>query len=824
MLTGRTKPSLAGAAALIAFPGTAWAAQDAIHGAPLIALLSAAGLWIAIAAGLLLRRQAAAAAEAEALKRDLGQLDALLAASPDGYYVWNADGGEGCSRRLADWLGITPGAVTRFTDLARHFKEDDFTALDEAVACLRADGVPFALDLETADGGRSFSATGAVAPAPVGGEPVHLLWLREATEDKAERARLAATAAEAAAESERFRELLDAAPFPVWRRRGDLSLDWCNKAYAAAVDSEAAESAVSQGMELVPTDAPDRPTALAARALESGVGRSERRHVVIGGDRHALEIRETPLPNGRGTAGFARDLTELEEARAELERHVKAHADVLGNLTTPIAIFGSDKRLKFFNSAYARLRKLKEDWLVTEPTHGEVLEALREGRQLPEEADFPAYKKKHIDLHTSLTEPREDIQHLPDGRTLRVRVSPHPLGGLLFLLEDVTDQLELERARNTLIAVQRATLDNLHEGVAVFGPDGRLKLFNPHFARIWQLDDGPLASQPHVGDLLEEVKDLLAHGDDWEEFKARVVARTTDRTSGSRRHERPDGSVIDHAFVPLPDGNILSTFLDVTDSVRIERALRERNEALETSDRLKSEFVANVSYELRTPLNTIIGFSEILNNQYFGSLNARQHEYIGGILDSSHLLLDLINNILDVAMIEAGRMVLEPSEIDLYETLSSVLAMTRNHALKQKLNIDFDCPPDIGRMMADERRLKQVLFNLMSNAMKFTAPGGTITLGASRDGTGVELWVADTGVGIPLEEQQRVFGKFHKSTGQTVHGRGTGLGLSLVKSFIELHGGQVALQSTPGAGTRVSCVLPAKLQKAAPRAAAAGGG
>jgi signal transduction histidine kinase len=259
--------------------------------------------------------------------------------------------------------------------------------------------------------------------------------------------------------------------------------------------------------------------------------------------------------------------------------------------------------------------------------------------------------------------------------------------------------------------------------------------------------------------------------------------------------------------VPLPDGNVLLSYLDVTDSTRVQRALRERNEALETAGRLKSEFIANVSYELRTPLNAIIGFAEILTNQYFGELNPRQLDYSRGILDSSHRLLSLINDILDLATIEAGYMVLETERIDIHTLMASVLALTRERARKQNINLEFDCPPDLGTLAADERRLKQALFNLISNAIKFTPAGGTIRLGAHRENGDIRLVVADNGVGIPSEDQARVFEKFERGNPQARQS-GAGLGLSLVKSFIELHGGRVEIVSEANKGTTITLYLP----------------
>src|ERR1700726_3311563 len=407
-------------------------------------------------------------------------------------------------------------------------------------------------------------------------------------------------------------------------------------------------------------------------------------------------------------------------------------------------------------------------------------------------------------MFTSLLEPQEELLHLPDDRTLRLVVSPHPFGGLTFVYEEVTDKLALERSYNTLIEVQGETLDNLYGAVAVFGSDGRLKLSNPAYAQVWQLATADLTAEPHVSDIIEKQRAFFDDGDDWADLKRRIIARLTAHGAATTRLERQDGSILQAVTVPLPDGNILLSYLDVTDSTRVEHALRERNEALETAGRLKSEFIANVSYELRTPLNAIIGFAEILTNQYFGELSARQLDYSRGILDSSHRLLSLINDILDLATIEAGYMTLETQELDIHTLLSSVLSLSRERARNQNLELSLVCPADIGALVADERRLKQALFNLISNALKFTPPGGTVRIEAERRESELLLTVADSGIGVPPSDQARMFEKFERGTPRS----GAGLGLSLVKSLIDLHGGAVTIDSAAGRGTTITCRLP----------------
>jgi signal transduction histidine kinase len=390
---------------------------------------------------------------------------------------------------------------------------------------------------------------------------------------------------------------------------------------------------------------------------------------------------------------------------------------------------------------------------------------------------------------------------------LSLSVSPHPFGGLIFVYEDVTDRLALERSYNTLIEVQRETLDNLFEAIAVFGSDGRLKLHNPAYRKIWALSETDLAGEPHINEIVEKTRNFYDDRGDWPMVKAQVIAAISAQALVRGLLDRRDGSVLQLATVPLPDGNVLLSYQDVTDTQRVERALRERNEALETAGRLKSEFIANVSYELRTPLNAIIGFAEILANEYFGTLTPRQLDYSRGILDSSHRLLSLINDILDLATIEAGYMTLETAEVDIGAMLEAVLTLTRERARNQDLDLTLRCPANIGTIEADERRLKQALFNLISNAIKFTPSGGSIRLEARRDAGELVLSVTDTGVGIPIADQERVFDKFERGTTQDYQ-TGVGLGLSLVKNLIELHGGTVTIESLPRRGTTVRCHLP----------------
>lgn len=808
-------PSPAAAAPLASLPVPVLVTVGA---ATVVCLLLAVALWRC-------RREVTALVRrSKVLEADIAAERSVLDTAPGAYIRWQDGLPDGAAAvGLADLLALPDGETADFAALTAVFGGEDAARLRERVEALWQDGTGFTLELESEDGDRAFDIAGARAGL-AGIRLADMLWVRDVSDALRRRNALTVEATESTDARSKLIAMVDALPIPVWKRGADLAIQHCNRAYVAAVEADSVEQVLAEEREIGAGAIAGRGRALAETAKSGGTPAAGRHHIVIAGARRYMAITEVPLGDTGELLGFAVDLTDVEEAQTELNRHIEAHGEVLEKLSTAIAIYGPDMRLKFFNTAYVSLWGLAETWLSTEPTISDVLEAQREHRRLPEYADFPAFKKERQKLFTSLIEPLEDLQHLPDGTTLRMVITPHPFGGLLFTFEDVTDKLVMERSYNTLIAVQRESLDNLYEGVAVFGSDGRLKLNNPTYASMWQLPQDVLDSQPHVAELLDYCKEFFEDRNDWPALKEKIIARVAERDARPMRLQRADGSVLDIGCVPLPDGGLLFSYLDVTDSFQVERALRERNEALEAADQLKSEFIANVSYELRTPLNTIIGFAEILANQYFGELNPRQMEYSSGILDSSQRLLGLINDILDLAMIEAGRMTLEVDNIDVHAMLASVLNLTREWARKQGLKVEFTCPADIGEMTGDERRLKQTVLNLVTNAINFTPPGGTVTIGAERKAAAVVITVADTGVGIEQGDQNRVFERFERGAGGQARQAGVGLGLSLVKSFVELHGGQVRIESEPETGTKISCYLPVEAEAQDERRVATGSG
>jgi signal transduction histidine kinase len=604
-----------------------------------------------------------------------------------------------------------------------------------------------------------------------------------------------------------YKAILDALPIPIWLRDKGLALTWGNHAFlkgAGAADLESARR------EQVALDRSERELAQAARAANAP--QQSKRFSVVGGQRRAINFTEIPLGDA-GVIGAAVDVTDTAAAEARLQQHVDAHADTLDRLQTAVAIFGRDQKLTFYNKAFVKLWGLPETFLDKHPCDGEILDRLRDGRKLPEQRDYQAWKRARLALYQDgqREKPSEEPWYLPNGQTIRVVTQPHPFGGLTFLYEDVTARLTLESDYNTLIKVQSATLDTLSEGVAVFGPDGKLKLHNAAFARIWECDPQDLDDEPHLRTIAALSRDRFGESHVWDQLIQAIVVGAGARNMGDV--ERSDRSVLSLSTSPLPDGATLVTFNDVTDRFRIENALRDRNEGLEAADRLKSEFIRHVSYELRTPLNTILGFSEHLASGAPGPLNPQQEEYVHAIVSGGNTLKNLVNDILDLALVESGALRLELERIDLNALIGDIAVHAREWAAKMGLTLEVNVPAGAGTFLADARRVRQIVFNLLSNAFKYTPRGGTIALSAKILGEDVQIAVADNGPGLPAEVKATVFERFSAKNNAGARA-GAGLGLALVNRFLELHDGWVEIES--GKGTLVRCHLPRRIHEDEP--------
>ena len=753
--------------------------------------------------------------EGERLEQEKARLEAFLNAVPGEYCGWARDGSAVYSHGFCESLELD--AIRSIADIQNCFSPQDGAELEGLFNALHEDAAAFRITTRHEKNGRYFRISGVKGRALNASDSFDILWIEDVTDQQNAEESLREKLSAQKEESKSLAHQMDMHPLPTWLRDEEQKIIWCNEAYAVLLGKDKDLILKEQKELVLPPKQPSGASArlpgkeLAAKALQSGQEETAECHIIARGNRLLVRITETPAGEDI-TLGFLQDITAQEDVKTQLETNKSAYRDLLEHMRSAVAIYGSDHKLEFYNGAFAQLWGVEEGWLNTKPKLGDILEKLRETRRLPEQADFRSYKKGWLDMFTGLIEPHEDMMYLPDGSALRLFIIPHRLGGLMMTFEDVTSRLALESSYNTLIAVQKETLDNLDEAVAVFGGDGRLKLSNPAFGRLWKLGPEALEGEPHITTIAERVKSRF---EETQQLSAKevLIGLAIDRVMNEGRLTCIGGVLIDYTTVPLPDGGVLLTFTDVTDTVRVENALREKNAALEAAERLKLDFLANVSYQLRTPLNAIMGFNEILDKEYFGSLNERQKQYTGDMREASQKLLGLINDILDLSSIEAGYLRLEPKDIDLHKMLSAVVELVGEWGRKQSVEISLKCAKSIGKLQGDEARLKQAVVNVIRNAIAFTPEGGKISVQAKafKDENAFEISVSDTGPGIPEADLERILAPFEVVAAGSKKA-GAGLGLALVRHIIQMHGGALSIESKEGEGTKVTLRLPATFE------------
>jgi signal transduction histidine kinase len=763
-------------------------------------------LWIVIAAALAIvaARRLRDAANVISTARSLQN---LLQLSPGRPLVILPDGSIEADERLLREIGLerAPKRLSGLAGEERGLVAEDLADLERQVREVAISGGKIQGQVRVAVTGRILDVRGAPAPAP---EPAGtlVLWLFDTSAAESERSKLSQRLSQTEAALDALTRLIEAAPFPMWYRGPDLNLGLVNSAFVDAVEGRNAADVIARSAELVGDTEEAKATALAA--IESGRPTARKQAAIVRGERRMLEIVNVPLPTG-AVAGFALDVQQLEDARAELARQVQSQRDLVDRMTAGAAQFDSDRALSFFNRPFAAMAQLDPEWLNEKPEFDRVLERMREQNRVPETRDFPTWKSERRDWFTSPDEVIEEDWLLPGGDHWRVVAQPLPDGGLRLFLEDRTEQARLASARDTLLRVRSATLDNLFEAIGVFSSDGRLYLWNRRFSQAWDLDEQWLSEHPRVDEMVPALARKLVNPAAAAQIREMVRKTTNERETSNGRITLTDGRHFEFAAVPLPDGNALFTLVDVTDSTRIESALRERATALEQADRVKTDFVANMSYELRTPLTSIGGFAEMLAEGYAGALTPAASDYVKAILESVGRLSKLIDDVLDLTQGDSVGIVLERERVDLAGLCKSAIEKFAGRARERGQKLQVDISPSTGTVIGDARRLRESIEHVLENAAAYTDRGGKIALKAWGEEDEVFVQISDNGPGIAKKDQPRVFNRFDRVTGDPTRGEAAlGLGRPVTRQFIEAHGGKVELVSAKRKGTTVTMTIP----------------
>ncbi len=755
----------------------------------------------AIATGLSMRRGA------RQTRSQTARLAMLLQSAPAIPVLVRPDGRIEAPERLAAWLGCSelPGYLSEILGPDGGLEPEHAKALAADIKAAQRGGKPFVQPIRALGSNRTLLVRGGPADSELASAGGIVLWIFDATESQSRIEDLHGQVARYRDALEALSGVIEAAPMPVWHRTPDQRLSLVNSAYVHAVDARSAQQVIEQGVELIESVDGISPGANAALVADAQAPSSRMVPVTVDGERRLMRVVDVPL-GAAGVAGYAIDMHELEQARAELKHLIQANRDMLDRLSAGVAQFGANQKLQFCNQPFLSIFGLKPEQAAIDTDFDRVLDAMRDAGLVPETPDFPAWRKVRRQWFHS-PNAMEENWLLEDGVHLRVYAQPLPDGGLLLIFEDRTEHVQLASARDTLLRVRNATLDNLFEAIAVFASDGRLHLWNSKFRQIWSVPEVLLSSLPRVDELMATLSDRLQRPQQASLVHQLIRAATVERRQRGGRIAFADGRYFEFAAIPLPDGNALFVMLDISDSRRIEQALRDRNEALEDADRVKTAFVSNMSYELRTPLTSIVGFAEMMQAGLAGELPEQATDYVGAIIDSTNKLAKLIDNVLDLTQGAAGGLPIEHKPIEMERLIREIAGGFEERGKEQGVNIALALQPSLGAIMGDERRIRQSVEHLIENAVNYVGRKGRVLVHADGNQHGVRIVVSDNGPGIEARLQPRIFDTFSRF-GRTTDGRSSGLGLPLVRQFVEAHGGSVTLVSEQGQGTIVTISLP----------------
>lgn len=759
-------------------------------GAGSFAILSMAVLRSVLVDGKQARRRAAG--QIADLRAMVDDYENLIAGSRELTVLWT---GQDAPRFLGQSAAVLPQGRQPQSVLNLHswLGPVESNAMAAQLEELRMNGRSFATSVLTLDG-RLVRANGWVMGTAVA------LRLRPAFEQPDKTG-----AVPAADDGQSARAILTLMPEPAFLRGHDDKLIFANAAYLALAKVLGKPSSERHPAELIDSQR------LVAH-IAAGKAASEPVTLALDFAQHGkFELVEFALPEGR--AGYLRPLAEAARPAPVAETGFGHIGGIIDALATPIAIFNGRRELVQFNEAYADLWTLDHSFFTPGLDERAILDKLRTEGQLPNQVDYHTWRAKHLESYGRKAPHEEDPWHLPDGRTIKVISAPSGAqGGVIYVFEDLTDRLELESANKAFTNVMRETINGLSEAVAVFGTNGRLTLSNPQLSKLWKLPMNELGTNPHIDQLAEASGRAIPEDGSgiWRDLKRGIIDLNPTRTDQHGRINRSDGRLVDYAITRLPDGQTMMTFLDVTESASYSKVLKERNDALVAADRLKDAFVENVSYELRSPLTNIIGFADLLAGTQDGSLNARQREYIDYIRASSVTLGVLIDNILDLASVDAGIAELNPEPQDIVALVDKARAgitATFPEVSGEPPNLVVEIEADLPPFVADGTRIVQVLYNLLSNAARFSPPGGEIRLSVSHRADRMLFVIEDEGPGLTDEMKSAILTRLDspQSGGRQ---RGAGLALSIVRTFVNLHGGTISAERRDPKGSRIIVSLP----------------
>lgn len=506
------------------------------------------------------------------IKRDRERCNEILFSAKDGFFCFiypdqkvkdkQRDIREKCSRRLAVMLNLKNGTASSFSDVTDTLNKEDARILKKYISILQQEGHAFEDILCSKNGQQYFLVYGNRINATDGNLYCDAVWFREIT---AESEKINSLENEKLAIQNivtKLESMIDGLNYPIWLRDENLNLIAVNRKYIEYSGANNKTDVLQKGIELTNSNGEICAPKIAAEAQKSKKMQKKTFNMIHNGALYNYEIRENPYFIGDnfdciGTVGYLTDNTELEKLKRNFKANQNSHLEILATLGTAFAIFDSTMNLFFYNTAFRDLWNMDNEFLEKTPTYPQFLETIREHKLLPPVPDFKTYKEDELKVFNGLWETREDLLHLPDGRTIRRFRTPHP-NGVIFAFEDVSDRLATMRRLNDLTSMQQSILDNLSDAVVIFGTNQRLKFYNRSYMKLWALDFDKLQDEPKLEKLLTLHKLFFSNIDNWETFKQNMISNITEGRKFSLL--RDDNTKIAVCPLIFYDGSIMITY------------------------------------------------------------------------------------------------------------------------------------------------------------------------------------------------------------------------------------------------------------------------
>lgn len=506
------------------------------------------------------------------IKRDRERCNQLLYTARDGYFCFiypdqkvkdpRKSLMEKCSRRLAVMLSLKNGTASSFEDVLEAFYKEDARLLKKYVSLLEQEGLAFDDVLIIKGGKRYFHVYGSRVNGADNDLYCDTVWFRDVTLQAEKIAALEKDKTKVMAMVKQYENIIDGLRYPVWLRDENLQLIAVNKKYVEYCGQTSKENVVKENIELCNNNGEAVVKSVAAEAKKSKKGKHCNFHMVLSGKLYNFEAWETPYfieddLDKTGTVGSLIDCTELEDVKRNFKLNQNDHLDVLSALGTAFAIFDDKQHLFFYNNAFRNLWQLDTKFLEKNPTYIKFLETIREQKMLPPVPDFNIYREEEQQIFRGLLETKEDLLHLPDGRTIRRLRTPHP-NGIIFAYEDVSDRLATMRRLNELTSIQQNILDNLTDSVVIFGSNQRLKFYNKAYLKLWSTDYDKMQDEPKLTEVISWQKLFFSNIDDWSAFEKTMLANIRE----GRKFDllRDDDIHILVAPLIFYDGSIMITY------------------------------------------------------------------------------------------------------------------------------------------------------------------------------------------------------------------------------------------------------------------------